>query len=56
MRNTAKNRSRLAACAKQIRYVTHNGAGPHTSFNPSWSPGGSRIAYTEAQFRPDWGV
>jgi len=40
----------LAACTKQIRYVTHNGAGPHTSFNPSWSPGGSRIAYTEAQF------
>jgi hypothetical protein len=40
----------LAACSKQIRYVTHNGAGPHTSFNPSWSPDGRRIAYTEAQF------
>jgi Tol biopolymer transport system component len=40
----------LAACTRQIRYVTHNGAGPHDSFNPSWSPDGRRIAYTEAQF------
>jgi Tol biopolymer transport system component len=40
----------LAACTGQIRYATHNGAGPHTSFNPSWSPGRSRIAYTGAQF------
>jgi Tol biopolymer transport system component len=47
------NCSSLAARTEQIRYVTHNGAGPHTSFNPSWSPGGSRIAYTEAQFPAD---
>jgi Tol biopolymer transport system component len=40
----------LAACARQIRYVTHNGAGPQDSFNPSWSPDGRRIAFTEAQF------
>ena len=37
----------LAACIREIRYVTHNGAGPGTSFNPSWSPGGKRIAFTE---------
>lgn len=43
----------LAACTRQIRYVTHNGAGPQESFNPSWSPDGSRIAYTEAQFPAD---
>jgi Tol biopolymer transport system component len=40
----------LAACIHQIRYVTHNGAGPHTSFNPSWSPDGQRIAFTQALF------
>ena len=41
----------LAACIREIRYVTHNGAGPHTSFNPSWSPDGQRIAFTQALFR-----
>jgi Tol biopolymer transport system component len=41
----------LAACIRDIRYVTHNGAGPHTSFNPSWSPDGQRIAFTQALFR-----
>jgi WD40-like Beta Propeller Repeat len=41
----------LAACIGEIRYVTHNGAGPHTSFNPSWSPDGQRIAFTQALFR-----
>ena len=41
----------LAACVREIRYVTHNGAGPHTSFNPSWSPDGQRIAFTQALFR-----
>jgi Tol biopolymer transport system component len=41
----------LAACIREIRYVTHNGAGPQTSFNPSWSPDGQRIAFTQALFR-----
>ena len=40
----------LAACIREIRYVTHNGSGPRTSFNPSWSPGGKRIAFTDALF------
>jgi Tol biopolymer transport system component len=40
----------LAACTREIRYVTHNGAGPGTSFNPSWSPNGKRIAFTKALF------
>ena len=40
----------LAACIREIRYVTHNGAGPGTSFNPSWSPHGKRIAFTKALF------
>jgi Tol biopolymer transport system component len=42
----------LAVCIGEIRYVTHNGAGPGESFNPSWSPGGSRIAFTSALFLP----
>jgi hypothetical protein len=42
----------LAACIREIRYVTHNGAGPGTTFNPSWSPGGKRIAFTSALFLP----
>ena len=42
----------LAACIREIRYVTHNGAGPGESFNPSWSPGGKRIAFTSALFLP----
>ena len=40
----------LAGCTREIRYVTHNGSGPRTSFNPSWSPGGKRIAFTDALF------
>ena len=42
----------LAACTREIRYVTHNGAGPRTSFNPSWSLDGRRIAFTDALFAP----
>jgi TolB protein len=42
----------LAACTREIRYVTHNDAGPRTSFNPSWSPTGRRIAFTDALFVP----
>jgi Tol biopolymer transport system component len=42
----------LAVCIGEIRYVTRNGAGPGESFNPSWSPGGSRIAFTSALFLP----
>ena len=37
----------LAACVDQIRNLTNNGAGPHQSFNPSWSPDGSRLAFAE---------
>ena len=40
----------LAACVRKIRYVTRNGSGPQTSFNPSWSPDGQRIAFTQALF------
>jgi Tol biopolymer transport system component len=36
----------LADCTSKIRYVTNNGAGPATSFNPAWSPNGRRIAFT----------
>jgi len=43
----------LAACTGEIRYVTHNGSGPRTSFNPSWSPDGKRIAFTDALFPQD---
>ena len=43
----------LAACTGEIRYVTHNGSGPRTSFNPSWSPDGRRIAFTDALFPQD---
>jgi Tol biopolymer transport system component len=42
----------LAACIRDIRYITHNGAGPRTSFNPAWSPGGKQIAFTNALFSP----
>jgi TolB protein len=42
----------LAACIRDIRYVTHNVPGPHTTFNPAWSPGGKQIAFTNAIFSP----
>src|SRR5262249_3955091 len=42
----------LAACIRDIRYVTHNGAGPPSSFNPSWSPDGKQIALTGPLFPP----
>jgi Tol biopolymer transport system component len=43
----------LADCTRKIRYVTNNGAGPATSFNPSWSPDGTRIAFTNVLPPPD---
>ena len=33
--------------------MTHNGAGPATSFNPSWSPDGTRIAFTNVLPSPN---
>ena len=42
--------TRWRPASGEIRYVTHNGAGPRTSFNPSWSPDGQRIAFTQALF------
>jgi Tol biopolymer transport system component len=35
----------LAACEARIRDLTRNGAGPTWSFNPAWSPDGSRIVF-----------
>jgi hypothetical protein len=43
----------LADCTSKIRSVTNNGAGPRTSFNPSWSPDGRRIAFTDVLLGPD---
>lgn len=37
----------LADCANKIRFVTNNGPGLKLSFNPSWSPDGERIAFTD---------
>jgi Tol biopolymer transport system component len=50
------------SCTTKIRYLTDNGAGPVGSFNPAWSPDGSRIVFAEYDgdvsidlwiFRPD---
>jgi dipeptidyl aminopeptidase/acylaminoacyl peptidase len=35
----------LAACTRQIRYLTDNGTSGRRSSNPSWSPDGSHIAF-----------
>jgi Tol biopolymer transport system component len=37
----------LVACTGQIRYVTHNGAGPTVSADPAWSPDGRRLGFAE---------
>ena len=39
------NCPKLAACTARIRYLTDNGAGPTQSYNPAWSPDGTRIAF-----------
>jgi Tol biopolymer transport system component len=38
----------LASCTARIRYLTDNGAGPGASYNPAWSPDGSRIVFAES--------
>jgi Tol biopolymer transport system component len=35
----------LAACSSRIRYLTSNTGGATWSFNPAWSPDGSRIVF-----------
>jgi Tol biopolymer transport system component len=35
----------VSECRDAIRYVTHRGAGKVASFNPTWSPDGSEIAF-----------
>lgn len=37
----------VSECTDQIRNLTRNGDGPQDSNNPVWSPGGSRIAFSE---------
>jgi len=37
----------LEACTAAIRYVTHNGGGPRSSFAATWSPDGRFLAYAE---------
>jgi Tol biopolymer transport system component len=41
-----------SGCRKQIDYVTHHRDGKVSSFNPSWSPNGRRIAYTRFKDHP----
>lgn len=40
----------VSDCRQKTRYVTHNGPGPRTSFNPAWSPDGRRIAFFDGEF------
>jgi Tol biopolymer transport system component len=35
----------VRSCTARIRFLTHNGSGPAQSYNPAWSPDGTRIAF-----------
>ncbi len=37
----------LANCAAKIRFLTHNAGGARRNGNPTWSPDGKRLAFTE---------
>ena len=37
----------LAACISSIRFLTHNAGGARRNGNPTWSPDGQRIAFTD---------
>jgi Tol biopolymer transport system component len=39
------NCTNLTACTARISYLTDNGAGPTASYNPTWAPNGTRIAF-----------
>jgi Tol biopolymer transport system component len=37
----------VSGCKSKLTYLTDRGDGPRASFNPTWSPNGRKIAYTE---------
>ncbi len=41
----------IAECRNAIHYVTHRGSGKVASFNPTWSPDGSEIAFVHYEER-----